>query len=62
MNSRPAGLNIAPVGGVDLVHGSKVVHVGEEDIDLDDVVNGGASSLQDGSQVLDALVLCLILA
>lgn len=54
---RPAGLNIAPVGHVDLVHGGKVIHVGEEDVDLDDIVDGGARGLKNGRQVLDALVL-----
>lgn len=56
-DSRPDGLDLAPVLRVDLVHGGKVGHVGDEDIDLDDVLDGGASSLEDGLQVLDALVL-----
>lgn len=56
-DSRPAGLNITPVLHVNLIHGSKVVHVGQKDVDLDNMVDSGASSLENGSQVLDALVL-----
>lgn len=54
---RSAGLDVAPVGAVDLVHLGKVGHVGEEDVDLDDLLEGGAGGLEDGRQVLDALVL-----
>lgn len=56
-NSRSARLDIAPVGGVDFVHLGKVIHAGEEDVDLDDLVEAGASGLEDSRQVLDALVL-----
>lgn len=56
-NSRPARLDIAPVGGIDLVHFGKVIHVGEEDVDLDDLFNARASGFEDGREVLDALVL-----
>lgn len=54
---RSAGLDIAPVSAVDLVHLGKVAHVGEEDVDLDDFVEGGAGGFENGRQVLDALVL-----
>lgn len=55
---RSGGLDIAPVLRVDLVHGRIVgVEVGEEDVDLDNIVDGGAGSLKDGGEVLDALVL-----
>lgn len=54
---RAAGLDIAPVGAVDLVHLGKVGHVGDEDVDLDDLFEGGAGGLENGFQVLDALVL-----
>ena len=56
-NVRPAGLDVASVGRVDLVHLGKVLHVGEPDVDLDDLLEGGASGLEDGLEVLDALVL-----
>lgn len=56
-NLRSAGLDVAPVGAVDLVHLGKVGHVGEEDVDLDDLFEGGTGLLEDGRQVLDALVL-----
>lgn len=36
---RPTRLNIAPVLHVDRVHIGKVVHIGQEDIDLDDLVD-----------------------
>ena len=57
MDLRPDGLDLAPVLRVHLIHSSKVSHVGDEDIDLDDVLKGGASGLEDGAEVLDALVL-----
>lgn len=56
-NLRSAGLDITPVGGVNLVHLGKVVHVGEEDVDLDDLLQAGAGGLKNGREVLDALVL-----
>ena len=40
-----------------VVHGGEVCHVGQEDVDLDDLVDAGAGSLEDLGQVLDALVL-----
>lgn len=58
-NVRAAGLDVAPVGHVNLVHLGKVVHGGEEDVDLDDLFEGGAGGLEDGLEVLDALVLRL---
>lgn len=57
VNSRSAGLDIAPVLHVNGVHLSKVIHVGQEDIDLDDLCDIGAGLLEDVGQVLDALVL-----
>jgi hypothetical protein len=56
-NSRSAGLDLAPVGAVDLVHLGKVGHVGQEDVDLDDLVERGAGGFENGRQVLDALML-----
>lgn len=56
---RAARLDVTPVGGVNLVHLGKVVHAGKEDVDLDDLVEGGTGSLEDGLEVLDALVLKL---
>lgn len=54
---RSAGLDVAPVGAVDLVHLGKVGHVGQEDVDLDDLFERGAGGLENGRQVLDALML-----
>lgn len=56
-NVRPAWLDIPPVLHVDRVHLGKVVHVGQEDVDLDDLVDARAGGLEDVGQVLDALVL-----
>lgn len=42
---RPARFNVTPVGHINLVHLRKVVHISEEDIDLDDFVNGRSRSL-----------------
>lgn len=38
------------------VHLSKVVHGGDEHVDLDDLLEGRASSLKDGGEVADALL------
>lgn len=57
INLRAARLDIAPIGHVHLVHLGKVVHVGEKDVDLDDLVDTSARSLEDGGQVFDALML-----
>jgi len=40
---------------VDLVHGAKVVHVLQVHVDLDDLVPGRASCLEDIPEVVDAL-------
>lgn len=40
--------------GVLLVHRGEVTHVGEEDVDLDDLLDGRASGGEDGLQVLEA--------
>jgi hypothetical protein len=57
INSRPARLHITPVLHVDRVHLGEVIHVGQEDIDLDDLVDIGTGFLENVAQVLDALVL-----
>lgn len=36
---RAGRLDVSPVLGVDFVHFGKVGHVGEEDVDLDDLVD-----------------------
>lgn len=54
---RPTRLLLSPVLCVDLVHGRKVLHVRQEYIDFHDIVDGSASCLEYGGQVLDALVL-----
>lgn len=42
---------------IDLVDGSEVVHVGEEDVDLDDLLEARAGLLQHGFKVAEDLVL-----
>lgn len=56
-DSRPARLNIAPVLHINRVHLSKVIHVRQEDVDLNHLGNIGSSLLEDMGQVLDTLVL-----
>ena len=56
-DSRAARLDLSPVGAVDLIHLGKVGHVGEEHVDLDDILDGGAGGLENGGEILDALVL-----
>ncbi|KFY06950.1 hypothetical protein V492_07594 [Pseudogymnoascus sp. VKM F-4246] len=41
---------------VGAVHLSKVVHGGDENVDLDDLLDGGSGGLEDGRQVADALL------
>ena len=45
---------------VDLVHGGKVVHILEVDVDLYDFLPRRSSGLEDVTQVLDTLFLCVI--
>jgi hypothetical protein len=58
-DSRPRRLHIAPVRRIHLIHLGKVLHIGEKDIDLDDVLETRSCRFQDGAQVLDALVLSM---
>lgn len=54
---RPAGLDVAPVLHVDLVHLGEVAHVVNEDVDLDDVLDRRSRGFKHGLQVLDDAVL-----
>lgn len=56
---RPAGLHIAPILAIHLVHLGKVVHVGQEHVHLDDIVDGAPGGIEDSGQVLDTLVLIM---
>ena len=56
-HTRPRGLDLAPVRLVSIVHGREVLHVGEEDIDLEDGGEAAAGGGEDRGQVADALVL-----
>lgn len=42
---------------VNLIHGSKVLHIGQENINLDHFVKIGAGFLKDGSEVAEDLSL-----
>lgn len=55
--SRPTGLLLAKVLGVNLVHCREVLHVTEEDVDLHHVLDRSAGCFEHVRQVLDALVL-----
>lgn len=54
--SRSTGLDLAPVSFVDFVHSAEVGHIGEEDVDLDDLIDVRAGSFEHDGEVLDALV------
>lgn len=56
-HSRSTRLDITPVGLVHLIHLCKVVHIGQEHIDLDDLFDGCSCFLENSGKVLDALVL-----
>jgi hypothetical protein len=56
-DSRPARLNIAPVLHINRVHLSKVIHIRQEDVDLNHLGDIGTGLLEDVGQVLDTLVL-----
>lgn len=61
-NIRPDGLDLPPVLLVHRVHLGKVVHVGQEHVDLDHLVDVGARRFEDVGEVLDALVLGMSVA
>jgi hypothetical protein len=56
-HARAAGLHIAPVLLVGLVHAGEERHVGEEDVDFEDGFEAAVGGLQDGGEVLDGAVL-----
>lgn len=57
---RPAWLHITPVLRINRVHTGKVIHIRQEHINLDDLVDVRSSSFEDMGQVFDALVLLLL--
>ena len=61
-NSRPGGLDIAPVVLVHLIHLAVKLEVRQEDVDLNDVIEAGAGLLEDGTEVADDLMLSGVLA
>ena len=51
-NTSPARLRLLREEGVvDLVHGGEVLHVGEEDVDFDDVFDAAACCLEHFGEV-----------
>lgn len=50
-------LLVGQVGDVDLVDGAKVGHVGEVNVELDDVVQVAAGGLEDSLEVVHDLLL-----
>lgn len=57
VNLRSARLHGSPVLAIHLVHGCKVVHAGKENINLHNLVEVRSGSLQDGGEILYALML-----
>lgn len=56
-DSRSRGLDVTPVLFIDLVHLCKVPHIGEEDVDLDDILQRRAGGLKNCFKIGNALVL-----
>lgn len=56
-HSRSRRLDVAPISAINFIHRSKVIHVREEDVHLDHLVNRGTGAFQYRGQVLDALML-----
>lgn len=54
---RSARFDVSPVLSINRVHLGEFVHVGQEDVDFDDLFDASASGFQNLRQVLDALVL-----
>ena len=44
---------------ISLVHGGKVVHLGQEDVHLDNIVDAAAGLVEDSREVLEGLTLIL---
>merc|ERR1712130_999882 len=55
-NACAARLLLAPVLSVHFVHSREILHVGQEDVDLHDILNGCPRCFKDVCKVLDALV------
>ena len=56
LDASTARLGVREVGGIDIVDGLEVVHVLDEDIDLEDLLHGGTAVFQKTSDVLENLV------
>lgn len=54
---RSCRLDISPILTVDLIHLRKIIHTGQKDIDFNHFAQVGSRSSQNGSKVLDTLVL-----
>lgn len=56
LNAGAARLGIGEVGSIDIVDGLEVVHVLDEDIDLENLLHGGTAVFQKTNDVLEDLV------
>lgn len=56
-NTSATRLDIAPVRLVHVVHAREVLHVGQEDVDFENVLQAGFGGFEHGGEVADALVL-----
>ena len=60
-NTRPNRLRILAENlRIYLVHSGEILHVGQKDVDFDDVVDGWAGGGQDGGEVREGLFLFFV--
>lgn len=56
-DSRSARFLLPPILHINLIHRREILHIRDEDVDFDDVVDRGSCSFEDCGEVFDALVL-----
>jgi hypothetical protein len=56
LNAGADRLGVREVGGIDIVDSLEVVHVLDEDVDLEDLSHGGTTVFQETADVLEDLV------
>lgn len=56
-NSRPSRFHISPICHVHLIHRREIIHIGQKDIDFDDVIDIRPRGGEDGCEIGYTLVL-----